>query len=252
MFKKKSKKNKAIAMISIVNNVSEKDTLNMLFKIRALPSNSHEIKAIILRISSSGGSLGAAESLVEGLQFVKQELDIPVIGLVTDSALSSAFYIAMACDKVVASPSSLIGNMGAIYRKFNISSLLEQLGVEYEVVSSGVEKDSLNYFSTNKDEKSSITTVIKNNHDNFIDSIKKFRPIDINRLKILENGEVINAKIGHELGYIDYLGGLFSAIKIACELAQEPSLPIISLDTSLSKTNGVSIFRKLINGVIND
>ena len=77
MFKKKPEKNKAIAMISLVNNISEKDVLNMLFKIRALPSNNHEIKGIILRISSSGGSLGAAESLVEGLRFVKQELHHP-------------------------------------------------------------------------------------------------------------------------------------------------------------------------------
>ncbi len=239
-------------MVSLVNNISEKDVLNILFKIRALPSNNHEIKGIILRISSSGGSLGAAESLVEGLQFVKQELEIPVIALVTDSALSSAFYVAMSCDKVVATPSSLVGNMGAIYRKLNISSLLERLGVEYDVVSSGIEKDSLNYFSTNKDEGSSIAKVINSNHTNFLDNIKRFRSLDDHRLKELENGEIINAKQGFELGYIDHLGGLFSAIELVCDIAKEDSLLITSLDTSLSQTNTLSIFKKILSGVLSD
>ena len=183
------------------------------------------------------------------MRFVKQELHIPVIGLVTDSALSSAFYVAMSCDKVVASPSSLIGNVGAIYRKFNISSLLEQLGVEYEVVSSGNEKDSLNYFSINKGADSSIADVIKSNHDNFLDNIKRFRSLDDHRLKCLENGEVINAKQGFDLGYIDHLGGLFSAIELLCELVKEDSLQIISLDTSLSQTNSINIFKRLLRGV---
>ena len=107
----------------------------------SLAEKDSDIKAIVIRINSPGGTVTASDVLYHEVLKFKKKRDIPVITSIMDLGTSGGYYVAAAGDAIIAHPSSVTGSIGVIMLTVNASGLLEKIGVEATAVTSGPRKD---------------------------------------------------------------------------------------------------------------
>jgi protease-4 len=188
------------------------------------------IKAIVLRLSSPGGS-GIASDLVRNqIQAISQKK--PVIVSMSDVAASGGYMIALGARKIVADPLTLTGSIGIISGKFNMENLLKKLGIYKEWVKRG--KRALIYSSYKaftKSEEQKLGSIMKSLYDDFVGKVAQVRDMDFKDAEQLARGRVWTGRQAKELGLVDELGGIKSAINLAKKEAGIPShiTPVIRL-----------------------
>ena len=95
------------------------------------------IKAILLELDSPGGTTGSSQALFHEIIQLKTEYKKPIVALTYNICTSAAYYIACACDCIIASPSTLIGSIGNYTEQFKLDKLLERFSIGYEIQKSG-------------------------------------------------------------------------------------------------------------------
>ena len=111
-------------------------------------ADDEDVKAIVLRINTPGGTVTASDILYHEIQELKKTRNVPVIASIMDLGTSGGYYVAMAADRVVAHPSSVTGSLGVIMLTLNASGLMEKIGVRADAVTSGPYKDMGSPFRT--------------------------------------------------------------------------------------------------------
>jgi protease IV len=131
-------------------------------------------------------------------------------------AASGGYYIASACDSIMANPGTITGSIGVIADFAEISSLLKKLGVDVTVVKSGKFKD-MGSFSRpmNEEEKELISGVIMDTYDQFVLAVSKGRNMDVEKVKKYADGRIFTGRQAKNLGFIDKLGTFQDAIDMA-------------------------------------
>ncbi|MET1080116.1 MAG: S49 family peptidase [Pseudomonas sp.] len=167
-------------------------------------------KGVILRINSPGGSpVQSGYIYDEILRLRGEHPDIKVYAVITDLGASGAYYIASAADMIYADKSSLVGSIGVTAATFGFVGVMEKLGVDRRVYTSGEHKAFLDPFQPQKEEETRFwQSVLETTHRQFIDSVKRGRG---ERLKVTEHPELFSGLIwsGEQalpLGLIDGLG----------------------------------------------
>jgi protease-4 len=173
-----------------------------------------QVKAIILRIDSPGGSSVASETIWRA---VKQARDAkkPVIVSMADTAASGGYYIAVGADQIVAEPATLTGSIGVFAGKFVLSGLWDKLGVSYDTLSFGHSADiesDLSGFSP--DEKQHFTAMLDDTYRMFVAHVAEGRHLDPVKAEALARGRVWTGQQAKERGLVDALGGLDTAIDL--------------------------------------
>ena len=112
---------------------------NRLDLIRSDPA----VKGVLLVIDSPGGGVTASDVLHRHLVRFKEETGIPIVALMKEVAASGGYYVAVACDEIVAYPTAITGSIGVILYSFNFSGLMEKYGVEYVAVNNSDNQASL-------------------------------------------------------------------------------------------------------------
>ncbi len=106
------------------------------------------LKAIILRIDSPGGSPVQADYIYNTVRYYRKKYpSIKVYAVCVDICASAAYYAAAAADEIYASPSSLVGSIGAVYNGFGFVDTLQKLGVTRRLQTAGDNKGFLDPFS---------------------------------------------------------------------------------------------------------
>ncbi|RPJ02856.1 MAG: S49 family peptidase, partial [Candidatus Aminicenantes bacterium] len=100
------------------------------------------VKAVILRLDTPGGEVTASDIVYHEVLRFKERTGLPVVGLMMSVAASGGYYIASACDFIVAHPSTLTGSIGVISIFPSVESLMAKVGVKVAVIKSGPVKDS--------------------------------------------------------------------------------------------------------------
>jgi protease-4 len=167
-------------------------------------------KGVILRINSPGGSPVQSGYIYDEIRRLRAEHeDIKVYAVITDLGASGAYYIASAADEIYADKSSLVGSIGVTAATFGFVEVMNKLGVERRVYTSGEHKAFLDPFQPQKAEETQFwQSVLETTHRQFIDSVKQGRG---ERLKVEEHPELFSGLIwsGEQalaLGLIDKLG----------------------------------------------
>jgi len=178
------------------------------------------IKAIVLRVNSPGGSVLASEVIwreVSEAQKVK-----PVIASMSSVAASGGYYISSPADTIVAQPNTITGSIGIFGMWFNAKGLLNnKLGITTDVAKTGEFSDFMNPTRELREvEKNIIQTQIEEGYDTFIQRVADGR--DMSKEAVLEvaSGRVWSGIQAKEHGLVDVLGGLDDAIEIAANKAQ--------------------------------
>lgn len=167
-------------------------------------------KAVVLRINSPGGSPVQSGYIYDEIKRLRGEHpDVKVYAVITDLGASGAYYIASAADQIYADKASLVGSIGVTAATFGFVGVMDKVGVDRRVYTSGEHKAFLDPFQPQKAEETRFwQSVLETTHKQFIDSVKKGRG---ERLKSAEHPELFSGLIWSgeqalELGLVDALG----------------------------------------------
>lgn len=185
-----------------------------LIKILDKLSKDKSIKAIVLRISSPGGSGVASDLIRYQIKSVSEKK--PVIISMSDVAASGGYMIALGANKIVADSLSLTGSIGIVFGKFNLNSFLKKLGVTKEWITRG--KRALmfsSYRGFTKKEEQKLDAIMESFYKDFVEKVAEGRAMDFESAEQLARGRVWTGRQAKEAGLIDELGGIKEAIEIA-------------------------------------
>lgn len=185
------------------------------------------IKAVVVRIDSPGGTVGASQELFRQIQITNKTK--PVVASMGSVAASGGYYASLGAEKIVASPGTLTGSIGVILKFPNLEKIFEKIGYKNEVVKSGKLKDLGSSSRTlTQEERDLLQQLLDNVHNQFINDIVSSRELSESEVRNLADGRIFSGEQALQLGLIDELGNFYDAVLLAAELAgmstQKPEL----------------------------
>jgi serine protease SohB len=212
--------------------------------------------AVALLINSPGGSAVQSHLVFQRIRQLSAEKQKPVIAFVEDVAASGGYMIACAADEIVADPSSIVGSIGVIGASFGFAKLIDKLGVERRIYTSGVNKAMLDPFlPENPQHVARLKAIQEDIHASFIDLVKSRRGAKLSAPEPdLFTGEYWAAKKGVEYGLVDGIGDMRSFLRE--RFGESVEMPLISASRSLfgRTTPGVESLDRLLDrtGLVED
>lgn len=179
------------------------------------------IRAVVVEIDSGGGSASASEAIHSELTRLSSRK--PTIAFVMNNALSGGYMIAVASRKIVTLKTALVGSIGVIMMRPVVQELMEKIGVRMEMTHRGELKAMFQpWRETSEAERQRITALTDEIYDWFVDLVAKSRNLDIAKVREYATGEMFSGAQAKELGLIDEIGDLDTAIDMACEMSRTP------------------------------
>lgn len=178
-----------------------------------------DIKAIVLRVNSPGGSVLASEVIWRELS--EAQKDKPLIASMSDVAASGGYYISAPADTIVAHPNTITGSIGIFGLWFNAQGLLNnKLGITTDVVKTGELSDFMSMARELSElEKTIVQNDVEEGYDTFITRVAEGRGMSKDAVLEVASGRVWSGLQAKDNGLVDVLGGLDDAIQIAATKA---------------------------------
>lgn len=186
------------------------------------------VKAIVLRVNSPGGSALASDVIWRETVLAKEEK--PLIVSMGDYAASGGYYIACAADSIVANPTTLTGSIGVFGMIPNLQKLYKnKLGISIDTVNTNKHADMGMNRALTKFEEDKIQKSVVDIYTTFITHVGEGRNMSTTAVDEIGQGRVWTGYDAKDIGLIDTYGGLEKAIEIAVYLAEIEDYRIISL-----------------------
>jgi len=187
-------------------------------------AKSEQVRAVVLRIESPGGGVTPSQEIYQELTRLKEKK--PVIASLGGVAASGGYYIASACNTIVANPGTITGSIGVIMETVNVQGLLDKLGVRGGVIKAGTYKDLGSPLrEMTAEEQQILKTMLEDVHQQFITAVATGRNMEEATVRTLADGRVYSGKQAQRLGLVDHLGNLQDAITLAAQKAGIPGEP---------------------------
>ncbi|MFN8389016.1 MAG: signal peptide peptidase SppA [Bdellovibrionota bacterium] len=188
-----------------------------------------KLKAVVVRIDSPGGAVGASEEMYRAIKTANEKTPLkPVVCSLGTVAASGGLFAAAGCKKIVANESTLTGSIGVIMMSPNVKGLLDKFGVQMMIVKSGKLKDTGSPFrETNQEDREYLQQLIDHTYGQFVKVVSQSRGIPVEQVKKFADGRIILGDQAKELGLIDEIGGINEAAKIALQLIGDSAEPEI-------------------------
>ena len=170
-----------------------------------------DIKAIVIRIDSPGGSYIASDTVWDAVMNAKKS-GKPVIAVMGDVAASGGYFVAMAADKIYAMPATLTGSIGVIAGKVSVDELAKKLGVTFDGVKVGNNADMWAFtqdFSPSGRKK--LEEFLDRSYADFLQKAAMGRGMTVEQMRAAAKGRVWTGQQAKELGLIDGIGGWVEA-----------------------------------------
>jgi len=176
------------------------------------------VKAIVFRIESPGGEIAPCQEILWEIERVGEAKTVVVS--MGGTAASGGYYISTKADKIVALPTTMTGSIGVISQIMNIEGLLEKLGIEIETFKGGQYKDMYRGFrEMTREEEEIMQGMIDEYYELFIEVVAEGRGLNKEEVRNLATGQIYSGTEAKELGLIDELGDLDTAINLTAEIA---------------------------------
>jgi protease-4 len=193
--------------------VSSEQVLKHLREFR----NSQNVKAVVLRIESPGGAVGAAQEIYQ--EVIRTNEVKPVVASMGSMGASGGYYAALGAETIFANPGTMTGSIGVIVKFPNLEGLFEKIGYKSEVVKSGPLKDvGAGDRPLSEEERNLMQELIDNVYGQFVRDIAVTREMDEDTVHELADGRIYTGEQAKELGLIDSLGNFTDAITLAADL----------------------------------
>jgi len=204
-----------------------------------------DIKALVLRINSPGGTSVAAQEV--GIELDRfRKTGKPVITSMGDVCASGGYWVACSTDRIVANSSTLTGSIGVIMEFSNLEGLYGKIGVREEVIKSGAYKDiGSSSRPLTREERVMLQNLVNDSYSQFLDQVAKGRKGKMTRDEIVKiaDGRIISGRQGKQLGLVDDLGNYYEALAIARSMAH------LAKDSEVEVLNKPGIWDSLMSDV---
>ena len=179
------------------------------------------VKALVLRVNSPGGSADASEQIWHAVQKIKAD-SIPVVVSMGDLAASGGYYISCGADYIYAEPTTITGSIGIFGTIPNASKLRDKVGLDIDGVAtnrhSALESNML-FKGMNTEEQALMQKMVERGYDLFTARCAEGRHVSQDYIKSIGEGRVWLGAKGKEIGIVDEMGNIDDAIAKAVELA---------------------------------
>jgi signal peptide peptidase SppA len=190
-----------------------------------------DAKAVALLIKSPGGSPAQSHMMYQRIRALAAEHKRPVFAFIEDVGASGGYMLACAADEIFADPTSIVGSIGVVSAGFGFTGLIEKLGVERRVYTSGTSKAMLDAFTPERaDDVARLKDLQADVHEVFIDLVKASRGGRLTGADAdLFNGAFWTGRKALELGLVDGLGDVRAVMRqrfgdeVELKLVQAPS-----------------------------
>ncbi|HVP91283.1 MAG TPA: signal peptide peptidase SppA [Terriglobales bacterium] len=219
----------------------EKNAVSRVYERLELAARDPRVRAVILRLDTPGGEVTASDILYHEVLRFKEKTRKPVVGLMMGLAASGGYYVASACDFILAHPTTLTGSIGVISIFPNFGELMAKIGVKVNVIKSGEAKDSGGPFrDMTGEEKKLFQAVIDEYYEDFLKAVSAGRGgrIAPAELRTMADGRVYTARQALDLKLVDGLGYFDDAFAKAISLAGIKAARLVAYTYHpLTKTN---------------
>lgn len=175
----------------------------------------NDVSAILLDVNSPGGSPVASEEIMTAVKNCKK----PVVVWISDVGASGAYLTASAADKIVASPTSMVGSIGVLLDVTDLSGLYQMIGVNKYAIKGGEFKDmGADYRNLTPEEQQMMQDMVDQDYDYFITLVAQNRNLDKNYVRTIAEGKIYTGTQAKDIKLIDDTGGKQHALDLAAEL----------------------------------
>ena len=196
---------------------------------------SNRVKGILLNINSPGGTIRDSNGIYNLLKTYKERYNIPIYAYIDDVCASGSYQIASVADEIYSVNSGIIGSVGVLVNTFNISKLLDKVGVEAISISAGKDKNLLNpLVPREKGDEQEFSEIANVLYENLLNMVVKNR-IRLSKEKLTHDygAKVFSADKAKEYGFIDASDASYeqalSALVKATEIEENVSYQVIKL-----------------------
>jgi len=170
------------------------------------------IKGVLLRVNSPGGSAAASHELYDALSRLAARK--PMYASMGSVAASGGLMVALAAERVLATPATITGSIGVKMSIPQVQGLMEKLGLHRENIVSGKYKDAGSPFRPmTPDERTYFAGIIDNMHENFVMLVVQARKLPEEKVRSMADGRILTGTQALELGLVDELGGQAEALR---------------------------------------
>jgi protease-4 len=186
-------------------------------ELRRLRTDS-QVKAVVLRVNSPGGSASASEEILREMQLLKAVK--PTIVSMGTYAASGGYWISTHADRIFAQPNTVTGSIGVTGLVFNVQGLGESVGITFDTVKTGKFADFISVSRPKTEaEMQWLQSATDDVYELFLDRVAEGRKLERSRVEEIAQGRVWSGERALELGLVDELGGLGEAIAYAAQKA---------------------------------
>jgi protease IV len=199
-----------IGVVSITGTISSSKKISSeLVKF----AKDDSIRAIILRINSPGGGVGATQEIYREVQKITSQK--PVVASMGSIAASGGYYVAAPATKIVSNPGTITGSIGVFIQFVRLEELMNKIGVDLEIVKSGEFKDmgSPDRKLTQRD-REIIGALIKDLQGQFVSAVASGRNLSVEKVQEIADGRIFSGARAKDLGLVDFMGNFQDAVEI--------------------------------------
>lgn len=205
-------------------------------------ASDQNVKAVVLRVNSPGGSALASENILQAVQKIKAK-GKPVVVSMGDYAASGGYYIACQADSIFAEPNTITGSIGVFRIIPSLEhTLSDKAGIKYDSVKTGPFAAGLNiFFDHSPEEARKMQLSTEEMYEVFLGHVAKGRGMRRDSVHAIAQGRVWSGRDALEIGLVDKLGGLDQAVKSAATLAKVKGYRVTEYPTVIDP------FQQIIN-----
>lgn len=189
------------------------------------------VRGIILRLDTPGGDATSSDILYREVLKFKKRTGLPVVALMMSVAASGGYYVASACDAIVAHPTTITGSIGVISLFPDVEGLLSKVGVKVQVIKSGRLKDAGSPFrNLSEEEQRLFQEVIDELYERFLAVVhdKRKDALTLEEVRAIADGRVYTASQALKLKLIDEVGYFDEALTRVLSLAKTSSARVVA------------------------
>ncbi len=189
-----------------------------------------DIKGVIFRVDSPGGSAAGSDMIWREVRLL-EETGKPVVVSMSGVAGSGGYYISMGAHRIISQPSTITGSIGVIFGKFDVTGLYDWLGVDVERVKTSPNADILSPFaSLTEAQKEQVESWMERIYTRFVERAAEGRNQESEELEKKARGRIYTGSQALDLGLVDELGGLRSAVehmKEILDIGEEEQIELV-------------------------
>jgi len=208
-----------VAIVPVDGEILDaRETIELLHKY----ARNATVKAIVVRINSPGGAIAPSQEIYAAIRRTRKDSGKPIVASMDSVAASGGFYIAAACDRIVANPGSITGSIGVILQWFNTRDLVQWAKMKPETITSGAMKDAGSpYRDLTESERAYFQHIVTQLPSQFVRAVAEGRSgkMSLQDVAKIADGRVFTGEEALGLKLVDELGTIDDAVSAAAKSA---------------------------------